>query len=214
MCFHFPDEKTEGQKAGVICLRSHTQPGDGARGTQASHLHPRWLPQPTVCSHITTHSASTITPPFPLPPKTQPSTGLPQSLLNHGETSCFLPLAPTRTGHFCDLNKWPSLKTPRKFTNQSLGEVLLGCKPVHSFCPCVLVWLPRKEGRCTGPGPILYSWALPTLGTGLHQVSMVPNAWPSTAREKAIPGHLSSEAGWVEEGPMPPSSSLWRGPPQ
>lgn len=91
MCFHFPDEKTEGQKAGAICLRSHTQPADGARGTQASHHHPCWLPRPTVCSHTTTHSASTITPPLPLPPKTQLSTGLAQSLLNHGETSYFLP---------------------------------------------------------------------------------------------------------------------------
>lgn len=83
MCFHFADVKTESQKAGAICLRSHTHTARGQSGWSTGLPPPPLLaaaPYRVLTCH--SHSASIITPPPPLPPQTQPSTGLPQSPLN------------------------------------------------------------------------------------------------------------------------------------
>lgn len=38
MCFHLADEKTEGQKGGMICSRSHKARGQSEHGAQAFRL--------------------------------------------------------------------------------------------------------------------------------------------------------------------------------
>lgn len=69
------------------------------------------------------------------------------------ETSCFLLWVPEGTSHFCDLNKWPSLKTPRaKDTNKPLGECLQASGPSSSLCPCAGLAAPvRGESQRARP---------------------------------------------------------------